>query len=273
MELVSSVLYLYRLLTATTTRISNVMVIGWSKTWVKHKCKNCLDLDWSHVRFWSVMTAPEWTSFAVADVVSNSATVGTRQVLVPTDCLYVWPATTAGTVQLWLCTISLWMTGAAAFEAHVDVMLLQSSREWTLAGWSIHSAADAEVTQRSFEYLTAASKVQWSWFNASLNSLNPESETYEFGVGVTYRRAAFLDLHRVLNLITASATWYDLWMEGWRHHLCCSREWLCWHQIPGTTGAKLVSRFWATMKWGVWLRILLKYESFGYLSSVHSLLL
>jgi len=69
-----------------------------------------------------------------------------------------------------------------------------------------------------------ASKVQWSWFNASLNSLNPESETYEFGVGVTYRRAAFLDLHRVLNLITASATWYDLWMKGWRHHLCCSRE-------------------------------------------------
>jgi len=30
-----------------------------------------------------------------------------------------------------------------------------------------------------------------------------------------------------------------------------------------------VSRFWATMKWDVWLKILLKYESFGYVILDH----
>jgi len=225
LELASSVLYMYRLLTTTTTRRSPTwwssaeIKRDWSKTWLKYRCKNSLDVDWSHVRFWSVMTAPEWTSLAVVNVVYNSVTVGTRQVLStiygtewPIMCwcavkkllthspLYphtastcTVPAAAAGTVLLWLCTISFWMSGAAAFEAHVDLMLLQSSIEWTLSGWSIHSAANAKVTQRSFEYLTAGFKCP-----VKLVGCTVMDDIFVWHVGLSFENFRWLD---VLNFV------------------------------------------------------------------------
>jgi len=191
---------MYRLLTTTTTRrsptwwSSGEIKRDWSKTWLKYRCKNSLDVDWSHVRFWSVMTAPEWTSLAVINVVYTvSQWVHGRYLYPHTASTCTVPAAAAGTVQLWLCTISFWMSGAAAFEAHVDLMLLQSSIEWTLSGWSIHSAANAKVTQRSFEYLTAGFKCP-----VKLVGCTVIYDIFVWHVGLSFENFRWLD---VLNFV------------------------------------------------------------------------
>jgi len=89
-------------------------------------------------------------------------------------------------------------------------------------------------TQQTFQFVNLVAGLscyllallEWIWFdarsefNASLNSLNPVSETYEFGVGVTCRRDAFFDLHRVLNLLMTSVTCcaisFTLWLVNGR---------------------------------------------------------